>query len=132
MQAENKQNAIFFQNLRWLVNKTGLRDCDIADALGIHKVSFSRYFSEERIPKRTVLEKIEQYFNTRKEDLLDPKFIERKTETPAAPVPRPVDDLTLEEWRERALRAEKKLRNMQNIVGKLADITKQLTETLND
>lgn len=72
-------------NLRHLVNKTGLLDCEIADQLGIHKVSFSRYFNERRIPKRTVLEKISTYFSVSTTDLLNKDLTqEQKATTPEA------------------------------------------------
>lgn len=71
MQEKINNTGRFLLNLRHLVNKTGLLDCEIADRLGIHKVSFSRYFTEKRIPKRTVLEKISTYFSIPVADLLD-------------------------------------------------------------
>lgn len=71
MQDKNNKTSRFLLNLRHLVNKTGLLDCEIADHLGIHKVSFSRYFTEKRIPKRTILEKISTYFSVSIADLLD-------------------------------------------------------------
>lgn len=71
MQEKINNTGRFLLNLRHLVNKTGLLDYEIADRLGIHKVSFSRYFTEKRIPKRTVLEKISTYFSVPVADLLD-------------------------------------------------------------
>lgn len=70
---QEKINKIdrFLLNFRFLVNKTGYQDQEMAERLGIHKVSFSRYFTEKRIPKRTVLEKIAAYFNVSTIDLID-------------------------------------------------------------
>ncbi len=45
-------------------------DCEIASELGIHKVSFSRYFTENRIPKRSVQEKMASFFQVSLADLL--------------------------------------------------------------
>ncbi len=83
MQAKINKKEIFLLNLRFLVNKTGLNDCQIADALGIHKVSFSRYFTEQRIPKRTVLDKISEYFGVNVEKLLN-EDLSAPTSSPAA------------------------------------------------
>ena len=57
----------------------------MAERLGIHKVSFSRYFTEKRIPKRTVLEKIAAYFNVSTIDLIDKDFTQEH-EKPAEPI----------------------------------------------
>lgn len=71
MQEKINKASRFLLNLRHLVNKTSLLDCEIAERLGIHKVSFSRYFTEQRIPKRTILEKISTYFSVSTTDLLN-------------------------------------------------------------
>ncbi|MBR5888720.1 MAG: hypothetical protein IKY92_01590 [Akkermansia sp.] len=70
MQEEINKTDRFLLNFRYLVNKTGMLDCEMAEKLGIHKVSFSRYFSEHRIPKRAILEKIATYFEIKYDDLL--------------------------------------------------------------
>ncbi len=84
--SENTPTQInhFLLNLRFLINKTELQDQEIADRLGIHKVSLSRYFTERRIPKRTVLEKIATYFNLSSADLLE-RDLTAKADTPPAP-----------------------------------------------
>lgn len=85
MQEKINKTSRFLLNLRYLVNKTGLLDCEIAERLGIHKVSFSRYFTEQRIPKRTILEKISTYFSVSTTDLLNKDLTqEQKATTPAA------------------------------------------------
>ncbi len=85
MQEKINKTSRFLLNLRHLVNKTGLLDCEIAERLGIHKVSFSRYFTEQRIPKRTILEKISTYFSVSTTDLLNKDLTqEQKATTPAA------------------------------------------------
>lgn len=84
MQAKNIQNVIFFENLRYLVNKSGLRDCQVADALGIHKVSFSRYFRERRIPKRSVLSKICALYKVSLQTMLTERLSERQQEDECA------------------------------------------------
>lgn len=107
MQAKNIQNAIFFENLRYLVNKSGLRDCQVADALGIHKVSFSRYFRERRIPKRRVLANICALYNIPLQTLLTERLAETQQaqatppgepgEPPPHPLPAalpPIDETT--------------------------------------
>ncbi len=87
MQEKINKTSRFLLNLRHLVNKTGLLDCEIADRLGIHKVSFSRYFTEQRIPKRTILEKISTYFSVSIADLLDKDL----TKEQAANAPKSTD-----------------------------------------
>lgn len=125
MQDKNKQNAIFFTNLRYLVNKTGLMDFQIAEQLGIHKVSFSRYFRELRVPKRTVVEKIEQRFQVTRADLFDPDFVAKHTPTPEPPAER---ELTPEEWKQRALVAEYKLDKLKKATAKLASVISEISE----
>lgn len=70
MQEQINKTDRFLLNFRHLVNKTGMMDCEMAEKLGIHKVSLSRYFSERRIPKRSVLEKIGEYFHLPYDELL--------------------------------------------------------------
>ena len=72
-------------NFRFLINKTELQDQEIAEKLGIHKVSLSRYFTEQRIPKRTVLEKIATYFNITTADLLEKDLTIETSESTLAP-----------------------------------------------
>ncbi len=87
MQEKINKTELFLQNLRFLVNKTGLKDCQIANDLGIHKVSFSRYFTEERIPKRTVLEKMATYFGVSMTQLLNENIAAEQVPVPAAITP---------------------------------------------
>lgn len=70
MQEKSKQKVFFWENLRFLVNKTGLHDSHVAAAIGIHKVSFSRYFAQQRVPKRSVLAKMSDFFGVSIDDLL--------------------------------------------------------------
>lgn len=100
MQEQINRTSTFLLNFRYLVNKTGAKDCEMAEKLGIHKVSLSRYFSERRIPKRSVLEKIANYFEISCDDLLktdltkqQPKLISLR-HTPGASQAEPVADIT--------------------------------------
>ena len=126
MQDQSKQNAIFFVNLRWLINRTRLMDCQIAEKLGIHKVSFSRYFSEQRIPKRTVMEKIEAFFQVSRDDLMDADFIAKQE--PAKEPASPDAELTLDEWRTRALAAEYKLNKLRKATSNLAAAITEMSD----
>lgn len=70
MQEKSSPNALFFQNLRHLINRSGLKDAQFADAIGVHKGSLSRYFGEGRVPKRKVLQEISDFFKVSVKDLL--------------------------------------------------------------
>lgn len=114
MQAEINKTRLFLQNLRYLVNKTGRMDCEIASELGIHKVSFSRYFAENRIPKRTVQEKMASFFQVPLADLLgkDLQSIEQQA-TPQTPeVAIPSDEFTQY--------VEKKVADLQQYINQWA------------
>lgn len=85
MQEEINRADRFLLNFRFLINKTELQDQEIAEKLGIHKVSLSRYFTEQRIPKRTVLKKIATYFNITTADLLEKDLTIETSESTLAP-----------------------------------------------
>ena len=70
MQDKSNNEGDFFANLRYLVNETGLKDYEIAERLGIHRVTFARYFSEGKIPGKTILQKIAKYFGVEVDALL--------------------------------------------------------------
>ena len=70
MQEKSSPNALFFQNLRHLINRSGLKDAQFAEAIGVHKGSLSRYFGAGRVPKRKVLQEIADFFKVSVKDLL--------------------------------------------------------------
>lgn len=115
MQAKINKTGLFLQNLRYLANKTGRMDCEIASELGIHKVSFSRYFTENRIPKRTVQEKMATFFHVPLSDLLekDLQAIEKqKEDAPMPEVTIPSDEFTQY--------VEKKVADLQQYINQWA------------
>lgn len=111
----------FLLNFRFLVNKTGYQDQEMAERLGIHKVSFSRYFTEKRIPKRTVLEKIASYFNVSTIDLID-KDLTQEHEKPAEPI-RQIQDL-------QAISADIPPEFQKILADKLAKLQQQINNTV--
>lgn len=119
---QEKINRIdrFLLNFRFLVNKTGYQDQEMAERLGIHKVSFSRYFTEKRIPKRTVLEKIAAYFNVSTIDLIDKDLTQADTPRPDI---RPLQDL-------QAISADIPPEFQQILADKLAQLQQQINNTV--
>lgn len=83
MQEESSPDALFFQNLRHLINRSGLKDAQFAEAIGVHKGSLSRYFGAGRVPKRKILQEIADFFKVSIKDLLTSDL--RET-TPIHPV----------------------------------------------
>lgn len=71
MQEKNSPKEIFFHNLHHLIHQSGLRQNQIAEAIGVHPGSFSRYFGEQRIPKKTVLSSLSSFFKVSVSDLLN-------------------------------------------------------------
>lgn len=70
MQEKGSPNALFFQNLRHMINRSGLKDAQFAEAIGVHKGSLSRYFGAGRVPKRKILQEIADFFKVSVKDLL--------------------------------------------------------------
>ena len=83
MQEKSSLNALFFQNLRHLINRSGLKDAQFAEAIGVHKGSLSRYFGAMRVPKRKVLQEIADFFKVSVKDLLTSDL---RDTTPIQPV----------------------------------------------
>ncbi len=71
MQEKSSPNRIFFHNLRHLIHQSGLRDSQVAEAIGVHKGSLSRYFGEQRVPKKSVLNSLSSFFHVSVADLLN-------------------------------------------------------------
>lgn len=84
MQEKSSPNEIFFQNLRHLINRSGLKDAQIAEAVGIHKGSLSRYFGAKRIPRRKVLQGFADFFKVSIKELLSDNLSVDNTEQPQA------------------------------------------------
>lgn len=120
MQEKINKTGRFLLNFRFLINKTGLQDQEIAEKLGIHKVSISRYFSEKRIPKRTVLEKIAAYFNLPAADLLEKDLQSEK-------IPQPTEH-SLQNLLE--LPADIPLDFQRRVEHKLAQLQQQINNTV--
>ena len=79
MQEKTNQLANFFQNLQHLIAESGLKRAQVANAIGVHQVSFYRYFSAKRLPKRAVLEKIANFFSVDITDLLTKDLTKKET-----------------------------------------------------
>lgn len=78
MQEKNNRKANFFSNLQFLLTESGLKKSQIADAIGIHHISFYRYFTEKRIPKRSVLESLASFFKVDVVDLLSEDLTKKR------------------------------------------------------
>lgn len=118
MQEKTNQKANFFQNLEHLITESGLKRAQVADAVGVHQVSFYRYFSAQRLPKRAILEKIAAFFNVEVSALLTQDLTKKQTEqqVPPAIPPLPVDSSN-EEF---AIYVHQRTAELQRIINQFA------------
>lgn len=63
--------SIFSENLKTLLHIRGMTQRQFAQELDLNIASVSRYCSGEQMPRIDVLQKISDYFNISKSDLLD-------------------------------------------------------------
>lgn len=63
MQEKNSHNPIFFQNLRFLINKNGVKKATLAKALDIQRDTFTRYMKEKTPLKPKAEEALAKFFN---------------------------------------------------------------------
>lgn len=121
MQEKSSPNRIFFHNLRHLIHQSGLRDSQVAEAIGVHKGSLSRYFGEQRVPKKSVLNSLSSFFHVSVADLLNTDLTKvagltdsKDTEDDNSPS----DEGELY-WKRRALAAEERLMRLETILHEL-------------
>lgn len=67
---KNSENSFFAYNLKWLLDKNGIRKVDLAKRLGVSKSAISNYLAGVSIPKRDVFNKIVSYFHVSTEVLV--------------------------------------------------------------
>jgi len=70
---DDKQKNIFSQNLRWYVSNSGKLQKDIAKDLNVPIQTFNGWCNGISIPTMGKVQKIADYFNIGKSDLLDDK-----------------------------------------------------------
>lgn len=117
MQEKTNQIANFFQNLQHLIAKSGLKRAQVADAIGVHQVSFYRYFSAQRLPKRAVLEKIADFFNVDITDLLTKDLTKKETASETVNMP-PIPEISGNE--EFAAYVHQRTAELQRIINQFA------------
>ena len=114
MQEKNSTFGKISDNLRVSLSAKGLNQNQLADLAEISHVSISRYMTTDRIPGTEELYRMAKALDVSMEFLLTGV---KEPDT---------------EWKNRAVKAEKKLAALKSIVGKLGDVTKDLTALLND
>lgn len=75
---DEEQKKIFSKNLKFYVYQSGKLQKDIADELGVNQKTFNGWCTGLSIPKAGKIQRLADYFNIGKSDLLDDK--ENKTE----------------------------------------------------
>lgn len=114
MREKNSTFGKISENLRVSLLAKGLNQNQLADLAEISHVSISRYMTTDRVPGTEELYRMAKALDVSMEFLLTGK------KDPDS------------EWKARAIKAEKKLASLKSIVGKLGDVTKDLTTLLND
>lgn len=79
--SENEIQNIFSHNLKDLVQKNGCTYTELADALNIRKSTVSNWINGISLPRMDKIDKICNYFNIKRSDLLEDKT---KTNEPDA------------------------------------------------
>ena len=102
------------ENIRAALLAKGINQNQLADAASVSNVTISRYMSGNRTPGTEELYRMARVLDVSMEYLLTGQQ-NRDTE-----------------WKTRALSAEKKLSEMKALVGKLGDITKDLTAIVSE
>ena len=71
---EDKKKKIFAKNLNYYIFQSGKQQKEIANELGFHSTTFNTWCTGKIIPGMGKVQKIADYFNIGKSDLLDNKL----------------------------------------------------------
>lgn len=115
MQEKNVLFGKISENIRAACQRVGFNQNQLAQAANISHVTVSRYMSDARVPGTEELYRMAHVLGVSMEYLLTGE------ETGLADV-----------WQKRALEAERKMTMMKNLVGKLGDLTKDLTTIVSE
>lgn len=118
MSTEKLKKKEISERISLAISRSGKRSKDIAEALGVSEVTMSKYVNGVSTPKNDYLITLAQALNVSVSWLLTGED-------------GGMDD-ECAKWKARALKAEKKLSEMKNLVGKLGDLTKDLTTIVSE
>lgn len=71
---EDEQKRIFSKNLNYYITMSGKQQKEVANDLGISPTTFNSWCVGKIFPRLSKIEKIANYFNIGKSDLLDEKL----------------------------------------------------------
>ena len=66
-------DVIIFQNIKKEIEQSGLKKCDIANAIGVSKATVSQYLSGRAQPSLSTLSKLCSYLDCSADDILNVK-----------------------------------------------------------
>lgn len=137
MKEKKEAPASFLRNLRYLMLQTGQKDYKIAKNIGIHRVTLSRLFTDGMMPGAFTVAKIAKYFDVDAGVLvygnLLPALNDNNEDDTSGDIICGENEGDIEQsWKERAIKAEKKLRDMREAALELALASKRLADVLLD
>lgn len=76
--SELEQRKIFSENLNRIINRRGLSQAEIADAIGVSPQTFNTWVMGKAIPRMNKLQALADYFSVPKSALIEEQPIEDK------------------------------------------------------
>lgn len=115
MQEKNSLTEQFSSRFAEAISQLGIKQKELAEAVNIREQTLSRYKTGARLPDTEELHRLANFFGVSMDWLLGADESDGESA-----------------WKNRALAAERKLAAMKSLVGKLGDITKDLTSIVSE
>lgn len=111
-QEASDEPSYFVRNLRFLINRSGKKHCEIAAETGINKVNFSNFYRGKNMPNSSSVDKIAAYFGVSTSQLLSIDLAQDGHGIKEKETTSPASSSEEDDWKKRAIEAETRLANL--------------------